>query len=262
MGQFPIKKTPEAAALVVGNEILSGRTQDTNTLLLIETLMKRGVRLKRWTTVPDHGPSIVSELARLVLEGFDPVFISGGMGPTHDDITVTSVAQAFSLNLVHDEGSARRMEERWSRLNPGKEMPDASREGIRKMSTIPEGFRTVPNEAGMAEGLWWKAEGKGSLIIVLPGVPKEYRAILLSREMDALLLVGESIHIAEIEFNGRESQIAGPLNEVQGANSDVEIGSYPQGPMKVIVRLTGSKDRVIELESEIRSRLERLTQPT
>jgi molybdopterin-biosynthesis enzyme MoeA-like protein len=99
--------------------------------------MERGIRLKRWIAVPDHGPSMVSELTRLVLEGFDPVFVSGGMGPTHDDITVASVAEALSLRLVHDKGSARRMEERWTRLNPEKEMPEASRAGIRKMSIVP-----------------------------------------------------------------------------------------------------------------------------
>jgi len=103
---------------------------------------------------------------------------------------------------------------------------------------------------------------ENALIIILPGVPREFKAILLSEVMDGLLPKVGTIHIAEIEFTGRESQIAGLLKEVQDANPDVEIGSYPQGPLKVIVRLTGSKERVIELEEGLRSRLDGITRPT
>ncbi len=254
-------KPLEAATLVVGSEILSGRTRDTNTQLLIETLLERGVRLGRWVAVPDEANSIKAELARLIIEGFDPIFVSGGMGPTHDDITVAAVAQALSLPLVHDNGSACRMEERWLRRNPGKEIPAPSLEGIRKMSTIPEGFMTIPNEAGMAEGLYGRVGSNGQLVMVLPGVPGEYRAILLSKEMGALLPRGESIHVEEMEFKGRESQLAVLLKEMQGANPDVEIGSYPQGPMKVIIRLSGGKGRVVQVEGELKVKMEGIRVP-
>ncbi len=252
---------PEAAALVVGSEILSGRTKDTNTQLLIETLLERGISLRRWVAVPDEAISIRAELTRLIIEGFDPIFVSGGMGPTHDDITVKAIAQALSLPLFQDPASERRMLDRWHRLNPGKELPTASIEGIMKMSTVPEGFVTVPNDAGMAEGLWGKVGSHGQLMVILPGVPREYKAILQTKEMDVLLPRGEGIHMAEIEFTGRESQLAELLKEMQEVNPDVEIGSYPQGPMRVIIRLTGNKERVRELDTELKVRLKELTRP-
>lgn len=252
---------PEAAALVVGSEILSGRTKDTNTQLLIETLLERGVRLRRWVVVPDEANSIKAELARLIIEGFDPIFVSGGMGPTHDDITVKAIAQALSLPLLQNPASERRMLDRWHRLNPGKEVPAASVEGIMKMSTIPEGFGTIPNDAGMAEGLWGRVGGEWPLLIVLPGVPREYKAILQSKEMDAKLPRGEHIHMAEIEFTGRESQLVKLLKGLQDANPDIDIGSYPQGPMSVIIRLTGNKEKVRELDTELKVRLKELTRP-
>jgi molybdenum cofactor synthesis domain-containing protein len=252
---------PVAAALVVGSEILSGRTKDTNTQLLIETLLERGVRLRRWIVFPDEANSIKAELARLIIEGFDPIFVSGGMGQTHDDITVNAIAQALSLPLFQNPASERRMLDRWHRLNPGKELPVASVEGIMKMSTIPEGFGTIPNDAGMAEGLYGKVGSNGQLVIILPGVPKEYRAILQSKEMDAMLPRGEGIHMAEIELTGRESQVAKLLKEIQDANPDIEIGSYPQGAMSVIIRLTGNKERVRELDEELKVRLKELTRP-
>jgi len=235
-----------AATLVVGNEILLGRTQDTNTLFLAEFLLKKGIKLGRWVIVPDREDQIVSELRKLIHDGFDPIIVSGGMGPTHDDITVSAIAVAMDLPLERSPESYDRMTTKWRRRNPGKEFPKNAEEWLSKMSQVPRDFICIENDAGMAEGLMGKTKQEGGMIFILPGVPVEYRAIIESLSFLKLLPEGseEELQISEIRFKGKESQIAGYLSDLQRSNQEIEIGSYPQGPKNVIIRITGPRGRI------------------
>jgi molybdopterin-biosynthesis enzyme MoeA-like protein len=108
----------------------------------------------------------------------------------------------------------------------------------------------------MAEGLHGRIGEGGALIIVLPGVPREYRSIAGSKAFMDLLPAGNTeLLIVDIEFKGRESQVAGRLKELQDRFPEIDVGSYPQGSMSVIIRLTGSRGRVLIAERELKDRL-------
>jgi len=235
-----------AGALVVGNEILLGRTRDTNTVFLAEQLLNRGIKLHRWVIVPDEFNEIGGELNRFIDDGFDIVVISGGMGPTHDDITVEAVARALSLPLVLHEECYRRMFNKWSTRNPGKVLPEEGKSGLQKMANIPQDFDLINNEEGMVEGLVGTVNRGRTLMFILPGVPREYRGIVGTYKFQDYLPrgTGEAVTIGEVHFRGKESQLARYLTNLQLKYPDVEIGSYPQGPNSVILRITGPRELV------------------
>ncbi len=248
------------ATLVVGNEILLGRTRDTNTQFLTEILLKRGLRLSRWVIVPDRKWDISSQLKGIVEEGFDLVVVSGGMGPTHDDITVGSVADALGLELSNHSETEDRMIKKWRERYPDLEMTPSSGKGIRKMATIPEGFRPIRNGSGMAEGLFGRTSDGRTSILIVPGVPVEYKAIIGGDEFPLLLPESDpdDQSFREIHFKGKESQISDVLEDLQGSYPSLDVGSYPQGSMMVIIRITGRKEKVDEALNTIRSKIEYL----
>jgi molybdenum cofactor synthesis domain-containing protein len=237
-----------AATLVVGNEILLGRTQDTNTLYLAEYLLNRGIKLGRWVIVPDKEEQIISELRRLIADRFGIIIVSGGMGPTHDDITVSSIAKALDLPLVRSDKAYDRMISKWKRRNPGMDMPENAEKWLDKMSMVPAGFDCLENDQGMAEGLIGESNEGKTKIFILPGVPREYKTIIDSPGFCGSIpdLCGEGLMIEEILFRGRESSIAGLLLKLQESFPDVDFGSYPHDKRKVIIRLTGKPSDVEE----------------
>ncbi|MDG6225737.1 MAG: molybdopterin-binding protein [Candidatus Thermoplasmatota archaeon] len=241
------------AVLVVGSEILLGRTQDTNTLHLIRRLLERGIRLERWFIVPDDPDAISEGLRTLLDKEYDLVLISGGMGPTHDDITVESVARALGRGAEISEATQLRLLEKWMTRNPREQIPEGTAKGLRKMSQVVDGFRTLENPAGAVEGQMGLV-GR-TLVAIFPGVPREYKA-LLDHPLFLQMLPGHTNVVSEeVIYSGRESQIATFLEEMQGRDPDVDIGSYPQGPLKVIIRVTGDPPRVLEVADEIRRRV-------
>ena len=245
MGDPPNKKV-KAGALVVGNEILLGLTRDTNTVFLAENFLKRGIRLSKWVIVPDELEQIGAELEAFISDGYDIVVISGGMGPTHDDITVEAVANALSVRMIFHEECHRRMLGKWQRRNPDKEFPQSAKKGLEKMACVPLDFDLIDNEEGMAEGLVGTANRGQTLIFILPGVPREYKGIVGTYKFQDYLPPGhdDDVHIREVRFKGKESQIALFLSEIQKKFPDIDIGSYPQGPMSVILRVTGNSEHV------------------
>jgi molybdenum cofactor synthesis domain-containing protein len=233
------------AALVVGNEILLGRTKDTNTLYLVETLIDKGLKLSRWTIVPDRKEDIASQLRSLINDGFDLIVVTGGMGPTHDDITVVSVSESLEFELSFHDETNNRMIDKWKKRFPGKDLPGSSTKGVRKMSMLPKGFSPLRNDAGMAEGLTGLSR-EGSRIVIVPGVPVEYRSVIGGMEFKKLLPPSEPEDqwIEEVLFKGKESQVSDLLEELQKKYETLDIGSYPQGVMRVLIRLTGRKEKV------------------
>jgi molybdenum cofactor synthesis domain-containing protein len=138
--QSPPRKRKTAAALVIGNEILNGKTLDTNTQVLAQFLFKRGVVLKCAETIQDDPRSITRSVARLA-STHDFVFSSGGIGPTLDDVTYQSIADAFGTDLVVSEETILRMKE----ISPQMDINDAQR----RMATLP-----VSGETLWTDGLW------------------------------------------------------------------------------------------------------------
>ena len=199
-----------AAILIIGNEILSGRTQDTNTSTLANWLNLIGVKVNEVRVIPDIEKKIVDTLKELKKEN-NYVFTTGGIGPTHDDITAASVSKAFGLKYeIHKE--AYKILEAYYK-------PGEFNEGRQKMVWMPENAELILNPTSGAPG--FSVEN----VFCLPGVPSILRSMLGG--LKNRIVGGEPILSHTISLRTIESEIANSLTKVQDQNKDVEIGSYP-----------------------------------
>ena len=199
-----------AAILIIGNEILSGRTQDTNTSTLATWLNSIGVKVKEVRVIPDIEKTIVDTLNVLRKEN-DYVFTTGGIGPTHDDITAESVSKAFGLKYeIHKEGY---------KILQSYYKPGEFNEGRKKMIWMPENAELILNPTSGAPG--FSVEN----VFCLPGVPSIMKSMLGG--ITNKIVGGEPILSKTISLKTVESEIANSLTKVQDNNKDVEIGSYP-----------------------------------
>ena len=199
-----------AAILIIGNEILSGRTQDTNTSTLATWLNSIGVIVSEVRVIPDIEKTIVDTLNVLRKEN-DYVFTTGGIGPTHDDITAQSVSKAFGLKYeIHKEA--------FKILEAYYEQGEFN-EGRQKMVKMPENAELILNPTSGAPG--FSVEN----VYCLPGVPSILKSMLGS--LKNKIVGGEPVLSHTISLKTVESEIANSLTKVQDQNSDVEIGSYP-----------------------------------
>ena len=205
------KKTKvNAAILIIGNEILSGRTQDTNTSTLAIWLNSIGVKVNEVRVIPDIKKIIVETLNVLRKEN-NYVFTTGGIGPTHDDITAESVSDAFGLKYeIHKE--AFKILEMY--YNPGE-----FNEGRQKMVWMPQNAELILNPTSGAPG--FSVEN----VFCLPGVPSILKSMLGG--LKNKIVGGEPILSHTISLRTVESEIANSLSKVQNENKEVEIGSYP-----------------------------------
>ena len=206
----PERKTVTACVLIIGNEILSGRTKDANLPFLAEQLNACGVRLMEARVIPDV-PETIIETVNAVRARFDYVFTTGGIGPTHDDITSECVAAAFGLPLIRNPEAVRRLEQHYP--------PGGLNEARLRMANTPEGATLIDNPISIAPGL------QIGNVFVLAGVPSIMRAMfegirhrlsgglpMLSRTVTSMLA---------------EGTMAADLSTIQDRFADVEIGSYP-----------------------------------
>src|SRR6056300_1247621 len=199
-----------AAILIIGNEILSGRTQDTNTSTLATWLSSIGVKVKEARVIPDVERTIVDTL-NLLRTSYNYVFTTGGIGPTHDDITAESVSKTFGLKYeIHKE--AYKILEAY--YNPGE-----FNEGRQKMVWMPANSNLILNPTSGAPG--FSVEN----VFCLPGVPSILKSMLGG--LKNKIVGGDPILSHTISLKTVESEIAKPLTNVQDDNKDVEIGSYP-----------------------------------
>ena len=199
-----------AAILIIGNEILSGRTQDTNTSTLATWLNSIGVKVKEVRVIPDIEKTIVDTLNVLRKEN-DYVFTTGGIGPTHDDITAESVSKAFGLKYeIHKEGY---------KILESYYKPGEFNEGRQKMIRMPENAELILNPTSGAPG--FSVEN----VFCLPGVPSIMKSMLGG--ITNKIVGGEPILSKTISLKTVESEIANSLTKVQDKYKDVEIGSYP-----------------------------------
>ena len=199
-----------AAILIIGNEILSGRTQDTNTNTLASWLNSIGVKVNEVRIIPDQ-EEIIVETLNLLRKSNNYVFTTGGIGPTHDDITAQSVAKAFGLKYeLHKEGY---------KILEAYYQPGEFNEGRQKMIWMPENADLILNPTSGAPG--FSVEN----VFCLPGVPSIMKSMLGG--LKNKIVGGDPILSYTISLKTVESEIANSLTKVQEENKDVEIGSYP-----------------------------------
>jgi molybdenum cofactor synthesis domain-containing protein len=198
-----------AGILVIGDEILSGRTKDKNIGFIAEYLTNIGIDLKEVRVVSDDEDAIIEALNAL-RKRYTYVFTTGGIGPTHDDITADSVAKAFGVKIDHHPEVVARFEERF-----GADLNEARL----RMARIPEGADLIQSATILAPGFMI------GNVIVMAGVPSIMQAM-----MDIIspkLTSGVRMLSETVRANAREGDIGGPLREIAAAHPDTSIGSYP-----------------------------------
>jgi molybdopterin-biosynthesis enzyme MoeA-like protein len=199
-----------ACLIIIGNEILSGRTHDTNLPYLGQRLDQLGVRLKEGRVIADVESAIVAAVNECRIN-YDYVFTSGGIGPTHDDITTASVAAAFGVEVKEDPEARRRLVDFYS----GQGLTPARL----KMARVPAGAKLIDNPISAAPGF------QLDNVFVLAGIPAVFKAMvetLAGRLSGGLPMLNRSLTTSL-----REGQLAAGLSELQERYHEVLIGSYP-----------------------------------
>ncbi|WEX79042.1 competence/damage-inducible protein A [Sinorhizobium numidicum] len=202
-----------AAMLAIGDELLSGRTKDKNIGHLAEMLTMIGIDLREVRIVADDEEAIVDAVNAL-RQRYDHVFTSGGIGPTHDDITADAMAKAFGLNCIHDPKAMELLGAMYERR--GMEFTEARR----RMARMPAGAIHIPNPVSTAPGF------RVGNVYVMAGVPQVFQAML-----DTLLPsleTGTPVLSRTVRSPYGEGDIGGPLTEVQRNHPETSIGSYPK----------------------------------
>src|SRR5208283_815363 len=199
-----------AAILVIGDEILSGRTGDINSGYIAHYLAQIGIETREMRVVPDVEEEIVAAVNALRGK-YDYVFTTGGIGPTHDDITADGVAKAFGVALLEDPRAIALLLE-WIK-------PQDLNEARRRMARIPQGAELVANPISKAPGFWI------GNVIVMAGVPSVMQAML--DDVAPKLATGTKLLSETVRADCREGDIGTELGEIAKANPEVLIGSYP-----------------------------------
>jgi FAD synthetase len=214
-----------AGIIVIGNEILSGKTRDENSLFLVRELRELGVDVRKISVIPDE-LSLISSEVREFSNSYDYVFTTGGVGPTHDDLTMEGIAAAFNQKI-------RRHPELESTLR--RYYNDDLIGGNLRMADVPEGARLVGGKAA-----WFPVIAVEN-VFIFPGVPE-----ILQRKFDRIkeMFREAPYHLREVFLRADEGQIAGILHELLTAYPDLMLGSYPyfENPVYSIKLTLESKD--------------------
>ncbi len=222
-------KTVTACIVVIGNEILSGRTKDANVAYLAGELGKLGIRVMECRVIPDIEATIVATINE-VRRKFDYVFTTGGIGPTHDDITADSIAKAFGVGISEHPEAVARMTRHYgdaALFTPAR----------RRMARVPHGGTLVDNPVSVAPGFQMEN------VFTFAGIPKVTEAMFQS--MKHKLVGGTPVLSRTVRTNLPEGIIAEPLGALQGRYADLDIGSYPafrNGRPSVSLVLRGTDD--------------------
>jgi len=199
-----------ASLVIIGDEILSGRTEDTNLAYLAKWLGNLGIHLSEVRVVLDDEKEII-ESVNTLRKKYDYVFTTGGIGPTHDDITTDSIAKAFGVETRIDDEALEKMKE----FLDGKELT----EPLLKMLHIPEGGELIYSPATKAPG--YKIEN----VFVMAGIPKIMQGML--EGMYDYLEKGDVVHSRSFDIFVGESLFAEKLKDIQQEFQNISIGSYP-----------------------------------
>ncbi len=233
-----------AGLLVIGDEILSGRTKDKNIGYIAEYLTNIGVDLREVRVVPDVEEEIVAAVDAL-RRRYTYLFTTGGIGPTHDDITADCVAKAFGVTIDYDPRAVALMKERFEQL--GTQMNEARM----RMTRIPAGAELVLNKVSAAPGFWI------GNVIVMAGVPSIMQAML--DYVAPKLATGAKMLSETVRADAREGDVGTELGVVAKAHPDVMIGSYPfmddRGPNTNIVVRARDADKLAAAKAAVEAML-------
>ena len=228
---------PTACILIIGNEVLSGRTRDANIQFLATELGQLGIPVREVRVIPDDPLTIIGTVNE-TRRKFTHVFTTGGIGPTHDDITSECIARAFSVPWEPHPVAWKRMADFYAAQNP----PSIFNEARQRMATMPRGCVLIENEATIAPGFSMEN------VHVMAGVPRIMQAML--RALAPKLERGEAIVSATVHADGVfEGGIAAALAGVQLAHPNLDIGSYPyfrpmpvRGGVALVAKGTDAED--------------------
>lgn len=207
------RQAVRAAMLAIGDELLSGRTKDRNIGHLADVLTAAGIDLKEVRIVPDEEDAIVAALNALRAY-YDYVFTSGGIGPTHDDITADAVSTAFGVPCIHDETALKLLGDNYARR--GLEFTESRK----RMARMPQGSQHIPNPVSTAPGFHI------GNVYVMAGVPSVFQAML--DNVLPTLRTGRKLFSKAVECPFGEGVIGAPLAAIQQENPETVIGSYPK----------------------------------
>ncbi len=238
------KKEIIASIIIIGNEVLSGRTKDLNTSTLSVWLNSIGIIVREVRVIPDNEKTIIYTVNEL-RNKFDYIFTTGGIGPTHDDITAESISKAFNLEYGFHKEAFSILEKYYE--------PGEFNEGRQKMAKMPINAKLILNPSSGAPGFYVEN------VFCLPGVPSILKAMIGG--ISNILVGGEPILSKTINLRTYESEIAKSLTNVQNNNKDVEIGSYPffrQGKLGVSIvlrsidqnKINNSSSQILEFVKE------------
>lgn len=230
-----------AAFIMIGDEILSGRTEDKNLNFLAKNLTEFGISLREVRVVPDIESEIIFAINE-VRKKFDYVFTSGGIGPTHDDITSLAIAKAFEDELVQNQEATEILEHHY-----GKENLNEAR---LKMAFVPRTAKLLDNPVSSAPGF------RIGNVFVMAGVPKIFQAMYFAASKE--LIGGKKIKSREIRINLTESMVAKELENLQKIYSQVSIGSYPFEDGTSLVFRSNDYDSLEKSVTEMIEILERI----
>ncbi len=230
------KPVVTACLIVIGNEILSGRTRDANLQYLGQALNALGIRLAQARVIPDEEETNVATVNEC-RAAFDYVFTTGGIGPTHDDITAACVAKAFGVELGRDRRAEAMLRQHYR--------PEDVNEARLKMADVPAGATLIENPVSKAPGF------QLGNVFVLPGVPRIMQAMF--EGIKHRLTGGQVVLSAAIAAYIPEGVMAEHLRGLQDKYTDIEIGSYPfvrDGKLGVSVVLRGAEGGRLDAAAE------------
>ena len=230
------KKEINAGIIIIGNEVLSGRTKDINTSSIALWLNPLGIHVKEVRVIADD-ENIIIDTVNVFRKKFNYVFTTGGIGPTHDDITAESIAKAFNTEYGFHKEAFSILE---SYYKPGE-----FTEGRQKMAKMPTNANLILNPSSGAPGFYIEN------VFCLPGVPSILKSMLGG--LNNVLVGGDPVLSKTLNLRTVESEIAKSLTDVQNKNNDVEIGSYPffrAGKLGVSIVLRSTNQKKIDLCNE------------
>ena len=225
-------KKVSAAIIVIGNEILSGRTQDVNVITISNWLNDLGIKLEEVRIIPDKEDSIVKTVNE-IRRKFNYIFTTGGIGPTHDDITSQSIAKAFNLSYTYHKEAFTILKKYYGEKKFNK--------GRKKMAKLPKNALLIYNPSSAAPGFIIDN------VHCLPGVPLILKSMLgglKNRVIGGRKIFSETLNLITVE-----SEIAFPLQKVQNKFNDTEIGSYPffnKGKIGVSIVIRSTEKELIK----------------
>lgn len=228
-----------AGIIIIGDEILSGKTKDDNSFFMAQELWSRGIYLRRICVIPDSIEDIAKTI-RDFSEKFDYVFTSGGIGPTHDDVTIEGISKAFNVKPVIDKTLKEFLETKQGTLTPEQ----------LKMAEVPNGAELITDDTIGFPLIKFKN------IFIFPGIPQLLRKKFFVIEK---LFNEPKIYLKNIFINESESNIAPLLNEIVKKYKDVKIGSYPEMDNdEYAVKITLESHDILCLKKAVESLLEKI----